>query len=129
LERIKIYVYSFEISTLDFVDKEGALHACAQAGSGAFSGLRRYSGVLDKRYLCEKDRTAIVVVEGFCKEKGVDYEIVDVATVGYLNKMKYWMRGLRKFPTVAFRGKVFHGVPTEEAIEKLVTAYCGKTLD
>ena len=70
MEKIKVYVYSSKVSTLGFVDKEGAQHACAQAGSSAFAGLQHYAGMSD-RYLCDNEKAAISVVEEFCKREGI----------------------------------------------------------
>lgn len=120
LEKIKIYVYSFNIPTLDFVDKEGAQHACAQAGSTAFSGLRHYPGSMGNCYLSDKERNVILAVESFCKKKGFEFEVIDLATKGFLTKIKFRVKGLMSFPTISFKEKVVHGVPTEETLKKLV---------
>jgi hypothetical protein len=122
LEKIKVYVYSAKVSTLGFVDKEGAQHVCAQAGSSAFAGLQHYAGMSD-RYLCDKEKAAISVVEEFCKTKGnLEVEIVDLATEGYLAKARIWLTGLRSLPAIAFGGIVIHGVPAEKDLEKLVAS-------
>jgi len=39
--KLEVYVQLLELSTLEFVDKEGAMHVCAQAGKTAFQGLER----------------------------------------------------------------------------------------
>ena len=112
MEKIKVYVHSSRVSTLGFVDKEGAQHACAQAGSSAFAGLQHYSG-MSGRYLNDKEKATIAAVEDFCKTKdGVEFEIVDLAGVGYLSKMLFWLKGLRRLPMVVFRGNSTPGVPT-----------------
>lgn len=120
MEKIEIYVYSFNISTLNFVDKEGAQHTCAQAGSTAFSGLKRYPGSVDNRYLSDEERKAIISPENFCKKKGIEFEVIDLSTKGFFTKMKLRLKELTNLPTIVFQEKVIHGVPTEEALEKLV---------
>lgn len=121
MEKIKVYVYSAKVSTLGFVDKEGAQHACAQAGSSAFAGLQHYASMSD-RYLSDNEKTAISVVKEFCRTRGnLEVEIMDLATEGHLMKTRFWLKGLRNFPAIAFGGIVIHGVPAEEDLEKLVT--------
>lgn len=120
MEKVKVYVYSSKISTLGFVDKEGAQHACAQAGSTAFAGLRHFPGSMEDRYLSDSERRAIVAVEDFCRKKGLECEVVDLAGKGFLAKMRLRLRGLMRLPTVSFREKVVCGVPTEETLKKLV---------
>ncbi|MCK4478674.1 hypothetical protein KAU88_09160 [Candidatus Bathyarchaeota archaeon] len=78
MEKIKIYVHSFNISTLDFVDKEGAQHACAQAGSTAFSGLKHYPSSMDNRYFSDKERNALTAVENFCRKRVLNENKVEV---------------------------------------------------
>jgi len=120
LERVKVYVCSSKIPTVGFVDKEGAMHACAQAGSSAFSGLKHYPGSMDNRYLSDEERKAIIAVEDFCNKHNLESETIDVATMGFLTKIKLKAKGLMNFPSIAFKEKVFHGVPTEEALQELL---------
>jgi hypothetical protein len=130
LEKIKVYVYSLKVSTLNFVDKEGAQHACAQAGSTPFSGLKHYPGAMDDRYISEEEKKAIIAVENFCARKGYEFEVIDLATASFFTKIKLKARGLMNFPAVSYKGKVIHGVPTEGALIKLVgnTLATNKTL-
>jgi len=114
-------VHSFNISTLDFVDKEGAQHACAQAGSTAFSGLKHYPSSMDNRYFSDKERAALTAVENFCRKKGYEFEVIDLAEKGFLTKMRLRLKGLTNLPTISFQEKVVHGAATEDALEKLVT--------
>lgn len=120
LEKIKVYVYSLKVSTLGFVDKEGAQHACAQAGSTAFSGLKHYPGAMDNRYISEEEKKAIIAVENFCAKKGYEFEVVDLATAGFFTKIRLKAKGLMNFPAISYGEKIIHGVPTEDALAKLV---------
>ncbi|RLG91204.1 hypothetical protein DRO34_04420 [Candidatus Bathyarchaeota archaeon] len=120
LERIKVFVYSTKLSTLGFVDKEGAMHACAQAGSSAFTGLKHYPGAMDERYISVEEKNAIAAVEAFCKKHGFDFEIIDFAKLGFLDKMKLKRKGVKTFPAILYGEKAFHGVPTEKDLERLV---------
>ena len=120
MSKMRIYICSQTISSLDFVDKEGAQHACAQAGSSAFSGLKHYPGAVDNRYLSEEERQAIALVEDFCKKNRLDFEIVDLGKRGFLTKAKAFVKGIRKLPTIAFMEEKIDGIPTEEKLKMLV---------
>ena len=120
LDKIKVYVYSLTVPTVGFVDKEGAMHACAQAGNLPFEGLKHHPGSMDNRYLSDEERKAIVIVENFCKRSDCEIEIIDVAKKGFLTKMKLKAKGLMNFPAIAFKEKVIHGVPTEETLRELL---------
>ena len=39
MAKLKVYLHSLEFPTVGFVDKEGAMHACAQAQKTAFERL------------------------------------------------------------------------------------------
>lgn len=120
MDKIKVYVCSLAVATANFVDKEGAVHACAKAGSSAFSGLKHYPGSMDNRYLSDEEKKAIVVVEDFCNRHYREFETIDVATVGFLTKLKLKAKGLMNFPAIVFKEKVVHGVPTEERLKELL---------
>ena len=121
MAKIRIYVYSQSVSTLDFVDKEGAQHACAQAGSSAFSGLKHYPGVMDNRYLSEEEKRTITLVEEICKKNQLDFEIIDLGKSGFLTKTKAFMKGIRKFPIITFMEEKIDENPTEEKLIALVS--------
>lgn len=102
------------------MDKEGAMHTCTQAGSSAFAGLKRYPGVMNERYISVEEKNAIAVVEALCKKHGCDFEIVDFAKLGFLAKLRLKRKGVKGFPTIFYKQKAFHGVPTEKDLERLV---------
>ena len=119
MAKLKVYVHSYELSTLQFVDKEGAMHACAQAGKTAFQGLERVSNLLGDRYLCDEDRKALTSVEEYCRDCGSEYEVVDLGTMSYLQKLGLRMKGI-KTPAVCYEGKTLCGVLTEENLRGLI---------
>ncbi|MFQ5758982.1 MAG: hypothetical protein ACE5IF_04840 [Candidatus Bathyarchaeia archaeon] len=121
MAKIRIFVYSQCVSSLDFVDKEGAQHACARAGSSAFSGLKHYPGAMDNRYLSEEEKQAITLIEEICKKNQLDFEIVDLGKSGFLAKTKAFVKGIRKFPTITFMEEKIDKVPTEEKLRALVS--------
>jgi len=64
--KLKVYVHSLEIPTVGFVDKEGALHACAKAQTTAFQGLERFSN-LGNRHLSNEEREFLMRLKIFVK--------------------------------------------------------------
>lgn len=119
MAKLVVYIHSYELSTLQFVDKEGAMHACAQAGKTAFQGLSSVSNLLGDRYLCDDDRETLKSVDGYCRSNGLDYEVVDVARASHSQKLKLRMKGI-KTPAVCYQDKTQCGVPNKESLGRLL---------
>lgn len=119
MKKLKIYVRSLEIPTIGFVDKEGAMHACAQAQKTAFQGLERFSTIGGNRCLSDEEREVLRRVEIFCKDNGLEFEVVDLATIGFLARLKMKMKGLRT-PATCCGEKIVFGVPSEEVLRELL---------
>jgi hypothetical protein len=119
--KLKVYVHSLELSTLEFVDKEGAMHACAQAGKTAFQGLERVSNLLGDRYLCDEERRALTFIEEYCRNNGLEYEVIDLAAMSFLQKLQLRMKGI-KAPAVCYEEEIVRGIPAEDDLRKLTTA-------
>lgn len=117
--KLKVYVCSLEFPTDGFIDKEGARHACADAQGTAFQGLQRVAGILGKRYLSDEERKVLMQVEGFCKNNGLEYEIIDLGTMSFLARLRLRMKGVRA-PAVCCGEKMVLGVPCEEDFEMLL---------
>jgi len=118
MEKLKIYIYSSEIPTVAFVDKEGAMHACAQAQKTAFQELAQRSSLFGNRYLCNEDKEVLMRVEGFCKNNGLKYDIIDLGTTSFLARLRLRMKGVNA-PAVCCGEKILCGVPSEEDLKKL----------
>jgi len=119
MKKLKIYVHSLEIPTVGFVDKEGAMHACAQAQKTAFQGLERFSRIGGNRYLSDEQREVLMRVENFCKDNGLEFEVVDLGTISFLKRLKLKMKGL-KTPAIGCGEKILYGVPREEDLKELL---------
>jgi hypothetical protein len=119
LDKLKVYVRSFQLSTLEFVDFEGARHACAGASKTAYQGLGSVSNLLGNRYLCDEDRKALTSVEDYCKGNGLEYEVVDLGVMSDLQRLKWRMKGI-KTPAVCYEDKTLCGVPSEENLRRLI---------
>jgi hypothetical protein len=119
MKKLKIYVHSLEIPTIGFVDKEGAMHACAQAQKTAFQGLERFSAIGGNRYLSEEERDFLRRVETFCKGNGLEFEVADLGTMSFLARLKMKMKGVRT-PAVCCGEKIVYGVPGEELLRELL---------
>lgn len=119
MEKLKVYVNSFEIPASGFVDKEGRVHACAQAQKTWAEGLEKFSGVLGSRYLSEEEKQALVQVESFCNNYDLEFEVVDLAKVNLFSKLRWWIKRLRT-PSIGYMEKMFRGTPTMEDVRQLV---------
>ena len=110
---MKVYVHSLELPTTGFVDMEGARHACAQAQKTAFTGLERFSSLFGNRYLTDKEWEFLLQTEDFCKEHGLNLEIIDLGTVGFLEKLKLKIKGVTT-PVICCGKRIIHRLPSEE---------------
>jgi hypothetical protein len=119
MEKLKVYIHSSEIPTVGFVDKEGAMHACAQAQKTAFEGLGQRSSLLGNRYLCSDDEQVLLRVGDFCKNNGLEYDVVDLGTISFLARLRLRMKGVNA-PAICCGGKMVYGVPSEEDLKKLM---------
>ena len=119
MEKLNVYIHSFEIPTVGFVDKEGAMHACAQAQKTAFQGLEQRSSLLGNRYLRDKDEKVLMRVEDFCKNNGLEYNIIDLGTTSFLARLRLRMKGVNA-PAICCGEKIICGVPSEEDLKKLL---------
>ena len=119
MTKLKVYVHSFELPTTGFVDKEGAMHACAQAQKSAFQGLELHTGLFGQRYLSDEDREALMRVDKYCKDNGVGYEIVDVGRMHFWSKLGLRVKGIKP-PALSWKEKTLCGVPSEEDIRSFL---------
>jgi hypothetical protein len=122
MEKLKVYIHTFEVPTVGFVDKEGAMHACAEAQKTAFQGLEQRSSLLGNRYLCDEDREVLMRVEDFCKNNGLQYNIIDLGTMSFLPRLRLRMKGVNA-PAICCGEKILHGVPSEEDLKKLLREF------
>jgi hypothetical protein len=78
MDKLKVCAHNLALPTVGFVNKEGAMHVCAQAQKTAFLGLDRNAALFGNRCLSDEDREILMKVESFCKNNGLEYEIVDI---------------------------------------------------
>jgi len=104
MRKLKVYVRSYELSTLQFVDFEGGRHVCAEASKSAYSGLGSVSNLLGNRYLCDEDRKALATVEEYSKANSLEYEIKDLGRMSYLHNLVFRMKGI-KTPALFYEDK------------------------
>jgi len=119
MAKLKVYVHSLEVSTVGFIDKEGAMHACAQAQKTAFQGLERHAGLFGKRCLCDDDRETLMRIDNFCKKYALEYEVVDVESMSFLARLGLRMKGV-KTPAICSGEKTLCGIPSDEDVKKLL---------
>ena len=122
MEKLKVYVHSSRIPTVGFVDKEGAMHACAQAQRTAFEGLGQRGSLLGDRYLRSGDEQVLMNVEDFCKNNGLKYDIVDLGTMSFLARLRLRIKGVNA-PAIRCGERMLYGVPSEEDLEKFLRGF------
>jgi hypothetical protein len=119
MAKLKVFVCSFRVPTVGFVDKEGAMHACARAQKTAFERLAQVSSIVGNRYLSDEDAEVLERVKKFCNDNGLELEVVDVGTMNFIQKLRLRLQGI-KSPAVSYGDKIFLGVPSEEDLRKLL---------
>lgn len=119
-DKMKVYVSSFDISTIDYVDQKSMGHPCVTSrhSENIYTGLKHLPRGYWDGYLTEDQMKAVDVVCEFCEENSIEYEIVDIENLSSLSKMKLMLKGI-KAPTVSFRGKKIEGVPSKEDLRTL----------
>ena len=123
MKKIRVYVYSVsQMPTTDFVDKEGAMHACAKAGNMPFETLRHYPRGVDESLIFNEQKSAVLSVESLCKNSGYDLEVVDFAKLSFLSKMKLRGKGVKSFPAISCGERFLCEVSTEDDLKELVKA-------
>jgi hypothetical protein len=127
MDKLIVYVHSYEISTLDFIDKEGAMHGCANAGVIAFQRLQSGSAMFGNRYLCDGDRQTLTCVEDFCKQKGLEYGVIDLGEMNFFGKLALRIKGIRT-PAVCYRKNTFCGIPNNAILSSLLSKRSNRTL-
>ena len=121
-EKIKVYVSSFEISTLDYVDKDSVGHPCVTSrhGENIFTGFKHLPKGARDGHLADDQIKTVDVVDKFCKENGLEYEVVDIRNTSFVSKMKLMFKGI-KAPTISFKGKKIERIPTKEDLNTLIS--------
>jgi len=123
VSKIKVYVSSFKgVSTLDYVDVKSMGHPCVTSrhGENIFLQFKHLpKGSLDG-YLTENQIKVLDAVTKFCRENGLEYEVVDITSLNFAGKMKLVFKGI-KAPTVSFKGKRIEGMPAKEDLKALIT--------
>jgi len=116
--RIKVYINSVELSTLDFVDVLSLGHSCDQPGERISSGIkcmpRGSSG-----FISDEERKAIDLVKQFSKENGLNYEIIDLTKAGPMTRLKFVLKGW-KVPVISIENETIIGLPTKEQLESIL---------
>jgi len=119
MKKLKVYIHSLEFPTVGFIDKEGAMHACAHAQKTAFQGLERFSSIIGNRYLCDEEREFLTRVKDFCKKNDLEFEVIDLGTMSFLARFKLKMRGL-KTPAISCGEKTVYGILSEEDFKEFL---------
>ena len=121
-KKITIYVSSFEISTLDYVDKHSMGHPCVTShhGENVFTEFKNLPGKSWDGYLTDDQMKTVGIVSEFCEENELEYEVVDTRNTSFISKMKFMLKGI-KAPTISLDGKKIEGIPTKKELRALIS--------
>lgn len=115
-EDVVFYIQSFGISTLGMVDKEGAMHACAQAGSTPFTGLKDAVNRPNRVYT-DADWEALKIAEVLQKNTGVNVEIIDISQ-SFVQRLKLLSKGGIRTPQFVINGEK---MPSITSVDQLAS--------
>jgi hypothetical protein len=118
MARIKVYINSVELSTLDCVDVLSLGHACDQPGERISSGIKHMPKD-SSGFISDEERKAIDLVGQFSEENGLDYEIIDLKKAGLMTRLKFMLKGW-KAPVISIENKTIIGLPTKEQLESIL---------
>jgi hypothetical protein len=130
--RLKIYVHSIRLATEPLFDKDGFLSFhYAEGWEATFcqssyksaekkfgERLERASNLFENRYLADGEREMIMRVEDFCRRNAIEFDVVDVGNLSFLEKVRGRIVGLRT-PAVSCGKKLFNGIPSETNLMEL----------
>jgi hypothetical protein len=95
-QRVSLYVRSIEIPSGHFVDREGATHACARAGTTPFEGLKGAAHLVG-RVFSEEDWQAINLAQVCKEDPHIEVEIVDISQ-SFWQRWKLHRQGIKQTP-------------------------------
>lgn len=118
MDKIRVYVNSVAPAAVDYVDMKSIEHPCSQAGERAFEGMKDLPAH-SSGFLSDEDRKTIKIVEQFCREKALEYEIVDLAYARATTQLKFILKRW-KVPIISSGNKIVKGPPTKQQLESLL---------
>ena len=119
MARIKVYINSVEISTLDCVDVLSLGHACDKPGERISSGIKHMPRG-SSGFISDEERKAVDLVEQFSEENGLNYEIIDLKKAGLMTRLKFVLKGW-KVPVISVENETIIGLPTKEQLESMLS--------
>jgi hypothetical protein len=112
--KVMLYVRSVEVPSGAFVDREGALHACAQARQKAFAGLKGAAHLVGRVYP-DADWQALCIAQSVQDGSKVEFEIVDLAK-GLVRRLKLRRQGITKTPQFMVAGRLLPLIKSPEEL-------------
>ena len=116
--RIKVYINSVELSTLDFADPLSLGHPCDQPGERISSGIK-HMPKHSSGFISDEEKKAMDLVEQISRENGLNYEIIDLARAGSMTRLKFVLKGW-KVPVISIENETIIGLPTKEQLESIL---------
>lgn len=116
-DKVKIYVCSLEVDSICVDIDKICSHCGPQHTNEVISQHLKHSHG-SSSFLVEEQAKIVETVSEICKKNNLAYEIVDIANLSLLGKMKLFFKGIRA-PTIVSKGKKIEGIPTQEDLEAL----------
>lgn len=113
--KIKVYINTIKLSALDFSNVLTLGHACDSPDERISSGTRHMPKD-SNQFISEDERKAIDLVEQLSREKGLHYEIIDLAKAGPLARLMFIIKKW-KVPVISIENETIMGLPTKETLE------------
>lgn len=108
-----------EPTALDFANVWSLGHPCDHPGERISSGLQHMPKGSSDGFISDKEREAVDLVDQFSKERGLEYEIIDLAKAGQMTRLMFVLKGW-KVPIVRIGKETIIGLPTKEQLESVV---------
>jgi len=102
--KVTLYVRSFAVPSGAFVDREGALHACAQAGQTPFARLKGAARLIGRAYP-DSDWQALCIAQSVQDGAEVEVEVIDVSR-SLVDRLKLRRQGITKTPQFVANGRL-----------------------
>jgi glutaredoxin len=107
-----------EISVLNSSNAFALGHECDHPGERISSAMQ-HMPKNSNRFISDEERETIDLVAQFSKEKGLDYEVVDLNKAGRIMQLKFITKRW-KTPLISIGNKTIFGLPTREELESLL---------
>ena len=116
--KVKVFVASLEISS-HFGNTDEMCKYCTSSHRTEIVTQQLKHSIGSNSYLPNDQREIVNMTREFCKENNFEMEVVDIANLKFLEKMKLAFKGI-KAPSIVFEDNVVNKKPTKEQLKALI---------